>query len=259
MTLLVATFVSTIAAFSLFWLISLKRRDASVVDFLWGPGFALSGWIAYALAEPPQRAGLPVLLVPVTLWALRLGWYMTARHTGEEDARYRVMREAAGADWPMRSLFMVFWLQAVIQWLASSPALTVALGAPQPMDGLPLAVTSLGMLLFAAGFALEIAADAAVRRFKADPANRGKLLTSGLHARIRHPNYLGEIILQAGFALIAFGLTFDPLAVLGPALMIGLIIRLSGVPMLEAQLRTRPGFDAWASQTGALLPRWRQE
>jgi steroid 5-alpha reductase family enzyme len=259
MTLLFATFASTVVAFTLFWLISLKRRDASVVDFWWGPGFALSGWIAYALAEPPQRAALPVLLVPLTLWALRLGWYMTARHTGEEDARYRVMREAAGAGWPMRSLFMVFWLQAVIQWLASSPALTVALGAPRPMDGLPLAVMSLGMFLFAIGLALEIAADSAVRRFKADPANRGKLLTSGLHARIRHPNYLGEIVLQAGFALIAFGLTCNPLALAGPALMIGLLIKLSGVPMLEAELRKRPGFEAWASRTGALLPRRRQE
>jgi steroid 5-alpha reductase family enzyme len=259
MTILIVTFAVTLLAFTLFWFLSLKRRDASVVDFWWGPGFALTGWIAFVLAEAPQRQAMLWLLVPLTLWALRLGWYMTKRHKGVEDARYAVMREAAGAGWPRRSLFVVFWLQAVIQWLASSPALTVALATPRPSDGATMAILAAGLMFFAVGFALEIAADAAVNRFKADPANNGRLLTTGLHARIRHPNYLGEIILQAGFALIAFGFTFNPLAALGPLLMIGLLIKLSGVPMLDEQLRKRPGYDAWAAKTGALFPRLRQE
>ncbi|MGL5115755.1 MAG: DUF1295 domain-containing protein [Beijerinckiaceae bacterium] len=256
MFILLATLIATLAAFSAFWLLSLKKADASVVDFWWGPGFALTGWLAFAMAEPPQRAALLWLLVPLTLWALRLGWYMTSRHAGTEDARYRVMREAAGAGWPLRSLFVVFWLQAVVQWIASSPALTLAMAAPLPMAGATLWLTGFGIVLFLAGFALEIAADAAVARFRIDPANRDRLLTTGLHSRVRHPNYLGEIILQTGFALIAFGLTFNVLAAVGPALMIGLLIKLSGVPMLEVQLKKRPGYDAWKAQTGALWPKF---
>jgi steroid 5-alpha reductase family enzyme len=99
-------------------------------------------------------------------------------------------------------------------------------------------------------------ADNEVERFRADPANRGKLLTTGLHSRIRHPNYLGEIILQWGMGLIAFGGTLNPLAFAGAALMTGLIVKVSGVPLLEEQFRKRPGYEAWAAKAGVFWPKW---
>ena len=178
---------------------------------------------------------------------------MFARRRGEEDARYRAMRERHGAAFPLRSLWLIFWLQALLLWLASSPAL-VAMAAGPPST----AVVVIGLALFAAGFALEVAADRAVARFKADPQNAGRLLTDGLHAFVRHPNYLGEIILQWGLGVMALGASLTPLALVGPALMTGLIGKLSGVPMLEAHLAGRPGFAAWRARTGALLPLMRK-
>jgi steroid 5-alpha reductase family enzyme len=245
--------LATAAAFTLLWALSLRLRDASIVDVWWGPGFVVAAWIAWAAAPAPGLAQ-GALLACVTLWGLRLGVYMLARRHGEEDARYRAMRERHGAAFPLRSLWMVFWLQALILWIASSPALVAMAAENSPSP--PLVIV--GLALFAAGFALEVAADRAVARFKADPLNAGRLLTGGLHGIVRHPNYLGEIILQWGLGIIALGASSNPLALVGPALMTGLIVKLSGVPMLEAHLAGRPGYAEWRARTGALLPPMRK-
>ncbi len=119
---------------------------------------------------------------------------------------------------PLRSLWIVFWLQALILWLASSLAGAGRHGGCRPPA---TALVLAGLVLFAACFALEVSADRAVARFKADPRNSGRLLTTGLHGVIRHPNYLGEIILQWGLGILALGASLNPLALLGPALMTG--------------------------------------
>jgi steroid 5-alpha reductase family enzyme len=246
-----ATILATFAAFTLLWAASLPRRDAGIVDLYWGPGFAVIAWLAWVMS-PTNGLHNTLILAAISAWGVRLGWYMIRRHTGHEDPRYGAMRERYGSGFARTSLWLVFWLQAAIQWLASSPALVAALANPRPMHTL----IWIGAIIFAAGFVLEIGADQAVARHRADPANRGRLLTTGLHARVRHPNYLGEIILQWGMGMIAFGGTLNPLAFIGPILMTGLIIKVSGVPLLEAQFRTRPGYDEWAKHAGALWPKW---
>jgi steroid 5-alpha reductase family enzyme len=260
--ILFSTVVAAFLAFTILWAVSIARSDASIVDFYWGPGFVVIAWLAWLLSNPRLATDL-IIVAPVTLWGLRLGWYMTARHRGVEDARYAAIRKRHGPGFGRRSLWIVFWLQAAIQWVASSPVLTVAaapggLKALQIFSPLGLGAVALGLLAFVAGFAVEVAADRAVARFKADPANRGRLLTTGLRGWVRHPNYLGEIVLQWGLGLIAFGMTLNPLAFIGPALMHGLVVKLSGVPMLEAQLSARGGFADWRARTGALWPRFRR-
>jgi steroid 5-alpha reductase family enzyme len=257
--MLLLTFAATVAAFTLIWAESLRRKDAGIVDFYWGPGFVVIGWLGWFLGPRGGGVGL-IFLAALTLWGLRLGWHMIARHGGVEDPRYAEMRRVHGPSFGQKSLWMVFWLQAVIQWIAASPALTVVATPAAAADAnlaTPLfaLLFGIGLLAFAGGFALEALADRTVRNFRADPANRGRLLTTGLHARVRHPNYLGEIILQWGLGLMAFALTLNLLALVGPALMHGLIVRLSGVPMLEAHLATREGFAAWKARTNALWPR----
>jgi steroid 5-alpha reductase family enzyme len=261
MTMLGATLIASLAAFTLFWAASLKLKDAGIVDFYWGPGFVVIGWLAWALAPGGGWPGL-VVLAAVSLWGVRLGWHMIARHGGVEDPRYGAMRAAHGSSFATKSLWMVFWLQAAIQWAASSPALSVAAtpavaAAASLASPLPALLFALGLALFAGGFLLEAAADRAIRRFQADPANAGKLLTTGLHARVRHPNYLGEIILQWGIGAMALAASGNPLALVGPAMMHALILRLSGVPMLEAHLAARDGFAEWKARTNALWPRLR--
>jgi steroid 5-alpha reductase family enzyme len=260
--ILSATLLVTLAAFTALWVASVRLKDAGIVDFYWGPGFAVIGWLAWWMSGSGWRGDIAFLAL-LTLWAIRLGWHMMARHGGTEDARYAAMRAHHGEDFTRKSLWMVFWLQAVIQWVAASPVLALMLTDPatkMAYAGMPATalLTALGAALFVSGFGLEVAADRAISRFKADPAHRGRLLTTGLHARVRHPNYLGEIVLQWGLGLMAFGLTLNPLALAGPALMHGLIVKLSGVPMLEAQLATRPDFAEWQARTNALWPRFRR-
>jgi steroid 5-alpha reductase family enzyme len=259
MDTLFATLLITLAAFTLVWALSLRLKDAGIVDFYWGPGFVVIAWLAWWMSGA-RWGGDMLLLAPLTLWALRLGWHMTARHGGTEDPRYAAMRARHGAAFPSRSLWMVFWLQAVIQWLASSPALTLLLTDPSVKNlnaasGPAVLLAGTGLLAFCVGFGLQVVADGAINRFRANPANRGKLLTTGLHGFVRHPNYLGEITLQWGLGLVAFALTHNPLAFLGPALMHVLILKLSGVPMLEALFETRPGYAEWKARTNALWPR----
>jgi steroid 5-alpha reductase family enzyme len=249
-SVLAATLLITLVAFTLLWTFSLRLKDAGIVDFYWGPGFAVIAWIAW-LTSPEAIPLTNIVLAAITLWGARLGWHMLQRHDGQEDARYRAMREHHGAAFGGRSLWMVFWLQAVIQWLASSPALVAFLSTPRPV--MPL--IALGAVLFALGLAIEVQADRELTAFRKFRKDRGVLMDRGLRAWIRYPNYLGEIILQAGVGLMAFGLTLNPLAFVGPLLMAFLIVRVSGVAMLDAQLKDRPGFAEWQQSTGALWPK----
>jgi steroid 5-alpha reductase family enzyme len=161
------------------------------------------------------------------------------------------MREKGGPNWPMASFWWVFMLQAIVMWLVATP-LHVAL-ATREEAAFPLFVW-LGALLFAAGFTIETIADNAIARFRADPANAGKLLTTGLFAWSRHPNYFGEATVWWGLGLIAFGISGGWLALVGPLLLHVLLVKVSGVPILSEYLSSRPGYSDYAARTSAFIP-----
>lgn len=251
---LVATATATIALFTLVWALHVKMRDAGVVDFFWGVGFALNAWLAIWLRGEASILTLAVAAL-VTLWAARLTVHMVwrHRHMGGEDARYAAMRAAGGPGWWWRSLFTLYWLQAVVLWTLAAPLHALALGpAAEP----PLLLVVLGLALFAAGLAVETVADRQLWRFKADPRNRGRLMTEGLFAWSRHPNYFGETVLWWGIGLLALAGSGQWWALAGPALLTFLLLKVSGVGMLDAHLaRTKPGYEAWAARTPAFVPR----
>jgi steroid 5-alpha reductase family enzyme len=189
----------------------------------------------------------------VTVWAIRLAVYIGVRNAGAgEDFRYRRWRDQAGRSFWWISFFKVFLLQAVVLWVASSPVLLAqSTGPSSKLSSLDL----IGVTLFAAGFLFEVVADWQLARFKRDPANKGRILQTGLWSRSRHPNYFGEALLWWGIGLLAFpagGWT----ALLGPALMTFLLMKVSGVTMLDAALvDRRPGYDAYIRSTPAFFPR----
>jgi steroid 5-alpha reductase family enzyme len=242
----------TLAVFAGLWVLSLRKSDCGVVDLYWSWGFAVIAWMGLgSLAAPAPAqwafAGL------VTLWAARLGVHLALRHqhaTGE-DARYRAMREAHGPGWERRSFWMVFMLQAVVLWIVASPVHVAMTSAPAP---LPPWLAAASIVLFATGLIVETVADAALLRFRRNPENRGRLLTSGLFAWSRHPNYFGESVLWCGLGLGSFGVSGSWLAFLAPVLLTLLLLKVSGVPLLEEQLRSRPGFADYAARTSAFIP-----
>jgi steroid 5-alpha reductase family enzyme len=240
------------AAFSLLWMVSLPLRNASIVDIFWGIGFVVLGWYYVAtVSEHPTVRGIVVYSL-VTVWGLRLALYILIRNAGAgEDFRYRKWRDEAGSSFWWISLPKVFLLQAVVLWIVSSPLLMAQLDISDPTFG-PLDLLGLGLWLV--GFLFEAIADLQLARFKRDPDNAGQVMRSGLWSLSRHPNYFGEAVLWWGIGLLALpagGL----LAFVGPLMITFLLLRISGVVMLDAALsERRPGYADYIRTTPAFLP-----
>ncbi len=239
------------AAFSILWLVSLAVADASIVDIFWGPGFVLVGWTYFGVSEPRAVVGLLVCVL-VTIWGLRLAVHIGVRNAGRgEDFRYRQWREASGRAFWWVSFLKVFMLQALVLWVASSPLLVAQSGSA---EGWKILVLAVGLLFWMIGFGFETLADWQLMRFKADPANRGRVLDSGLWSLSRHPNYFGEAVLWWGIGLIAASVG-GALALLGPFFLTFTLLRVSGVALLDRELVTRrPGYEAYIRSTPAFFP-----
>jgi len=237
----------------LLWLVSVRRRDASIVDPFWGPGFAAVAWTSVAAAGPSPRGLLLAALA--TLWGARLGLYLAWRrrvHAPGEDRRYAAMRAAHGGRFWWVSLFTVFLLQAALMWLVSLPLQAgAALGRGVPLGPPELA----GTLLFLAGLGFEGVADAQLARFLADPGSRGRVMDRGLWGWSRHPNYFGDFLVWWGLGLVALGAgAWWSLA--GPLVMSVLLMRVSGVALLESTIGSRrPGYAEYVRRTSAFFPR----
>lgn len=236
------------------WAISVPRRDVSLVDRVWGLAFVVAA-VTYALLGDGAGPRTALVLVLVGVWGLRLSGYITARNWGdEEDPRYQAMRERDPQTFPVASLWRVFWLQAGLAWVVSLPLLA-ALTRPQPeqltwLDGLALVV-------WVVGFVFEAGGDWQLSRFLADPSNRGKVLDTGLWRYTRHPNYFGDTVVwwAYGLAALAVGAWW---ALLGPALMTYLIVKVSGVALTERSMSSsgsrREGHDEYVRRTNAFIP-----
>lgn len=236
-------------AMTLLWLLSLPLKDASIVDPFWAPGFLLVTAV-YAWGAGATTARAWLVLALVALWAVRLGSHLLRRNLRSgEDPRYASMRKEHGDRFWWVSLFIVFWLQAVLLWIISAPLL-VAVTSPEPLG--PWAVT--GTLVFLLGWGMEALADRQLRAFKADPANRGKVLDRGLWRYSRHPNYFGNAVLWWGLWLVAVG-AGGAWTVFGPVIMTFLLLKVSGVALLEKDIsERRPGYQEYVRRTSAFVP-----
>lgn len=234
------------------WLISLHYKDASLVDRVWGLLFMAGAWAAvfYAGFQAPRTA---LLLVLVSVWAIRLSVYLSWRNWGAgEDYRYREMRDRRPELFAVWSLVWVFGLQAVLAFFVALP-LTIAIAHPgqAPLGWLD----ALGVALFIIGFGFETIGDGQLARFKAQPANKGKVMDRGLWRYTRHPNYFGETMLWWGMFLVAAGTPWGIYTVLSPVVMTALIIKVSGVAMLERTItERRPDYRAYIERTSAFIP-----
>jgi steroid 5-alpha reductase family enzyme len=234
------------------WLLSLKLRDGSVADVGWGLGFVLLTTL-YALRSPVLSPRSWLVVVLVTLWGVRLSLHIARRNRGKgEDPRYQAMRAAQGPAFWWRSLVTVFWLQAAILWVVAMPIL-VAVRAARPA-GLTI-LDALGALIVAIGFGFEAVGDYQLDRFKADPSSRGQVLERGLWRYTRHPNYFGDATLWWGVYVIAAATPNGWLTLPGPALMTYLLMRVSGVRLLESGLKaSKPGYHAYIRRTPSFFP-----
>jgi steroid 5-alpha reductase family enzyme len=231
------------------WLVSLAKADVSIVDSVWGLLILLAGSV-YAVMLPETGPRAPWVLSLAALWAARLSGYITWRNWGEaEDRRYQDIRARNQPHFAVKSLYLVFILQAVLAAIVSLPLLA-ALAGTRP----PWWLDAVGIAVVVSGLAFETAGDWQLARFKGDPANRGKVMDTGLWRYTRHPNYFGEFCVWWGFFLIALA-AGGWWAVASPLLMSVLLLKVSGVTLLEKDLtERRPAYRDYIARTNAFFP-----
>ena len=247
-----------VVLFSILWAVSVRLENSSIVDVAWGPGILAIG-LTYYLTGPAfyfasadgfvLRPHLTLALA--ALWAVRLASHLYARmRVLGEDFRYVGWRDRYEGHWWWISFFKVFLLQAVLAWVVSLPLyFAIVSMSPRPLTFLDY----VGIVVFAAGLVIESAADEHLRRFRADRANRGKVLDTGLWRYTRHPNYFGESLVWWGFGLICLATGGLP-GLLGPLVMTYLLVYVSGVALLESTLIEKKGYIQYAGRTPAFLP-----
>ena len=234
------------------WLLSLAIKNASIVDIVWGLGFAITSWVL-ALAIDGDSTRQILLAFMVGLWGVRLGSYLAKRNLGHgEDWRYKAMRKKKGARFGLISLVTVFGLQGALMFIVSLP---VMFGNSDSTPGVgPIAVV--GIMVWAVGFLFEAVGDWQLARFKRDSSNAGKVMQSGLWSLTRHPNYFGNALLWWGIGIVGAETGSGIIGFIGPVVMTFFLLKVSGVPMLERSLnKRREGYAEYAARTSMFIPR----
>jgi steroid 5-alpha reductase family enzyme len=232
------------------WLASLVQHDVSLVDRVWSLIVAAPA-AAYAWALPPgTNPRFTVMAVLLILWALRLATYVTWRNWGHgEDRRYRAIRARNEPNFPLKSIYLIFVLQAVLAWLVSAPFLAALDGRA----GWSLLDTA-GVFVAVIGLAFEAIGDQQLAWFKRDPGHRGQVMDRGLWRYTRHPNYFGECCVWWGFFLLALPVG-GWWSMVSPLVMTGLLLKVSGVTLLEKDIgERRPQYRDYIRRTNAFFP-----
>ncbi len=234
------------------WIISIVIKNVSIVDLFWGFGFVVAAGFYYLKTGGPDP-GKNLVMVLVAIWGLRLSVYLTWRNAGKgEDFRYRQFRKNYGENryWWI-SFFQTFLLQGMLMWLISAPLL----GAQYYSEGRALGFPDyFAVALWLTGFIFEAGGDWQLAVFRGNPSNKGKVLDTGFWRYTRHPNYFGDSAVWWGFGLLCLNAgSYVP--ALGSLLMTALIIKVSGVALLEKSLKEqKPEYREYIRKTSAFLP-----
>jgi len=252
--LLATNFGVAIGAVLLLWLISIPLRDVSIIDMFFAAVLFAITAVSFVMGNG-IAARKQLLLILVGLWAVRITVHLIKRNWGHgEDPRYTKLRRWTSDDksFIWLSLRKVFLLQGVVIWFVSLPVQVAAAFTTPLTLGWP---AWLGAGLWAVGFFFESVADLQLTQFRADPANKGTVLRTGLWKYSRHPNYFGELCVWWGLFLVACDNLIGLLTVIGPILYTFLIINVTGQRTLDKKLaREKPGYAAYMESTSGLLP-----
>lgn len=234
------------------WLVSLKLENVTVVDSLWAVGFMLIAWSSLMLGPGGTLRSL-LLVLMTTAWGLRLSGYLSWRNWGKgEDPRYGAWRARHGEQFGKLSLYKVFLLQAVFLWVI---ALSLQYGI---LGSVPPGITwldALGIVIWIIGFGFEAIGDYQLARFKADPANKGRVMDKGLWAYTRHPNYFGEAMVWWGVALIVLSVPGSWWTLISPIIITAVLLKMTGVTLTEKHLvDKKPQYRDYMQRTSSFIP-----
>lgn len=235
---------------SLWFLLSLRLRRNDIADVAWGIGFIFLALVGQFSASSVSDRGILVLVL-VAVWGLRLSLHIGLRNRGKvEDPRYRNWRNEWGSHAAVRAYFQIFLLQGFLAVVILTPVTYIQASRSYDFGWRDI----LGMAFWLAGFAFEFIGDFQLARFKRNPRNHGRIITSGLWKYTRHPNYFGEVILWWGLWLIACSVPGGWMTVPGPITITVLILFVSGIPLLEKRYEEHEEFREYRKRTSAFLP-----
>jgi len=239
---------------TLLWLISLRLQNSSIIDPFWSLLFLIAAVIYYDSSKNGFAERKILLLVLLLLWGIRLAGYLLWRSWGKpEDFRYQKWRAEAGSRWWWQSYFKVFVLQGILAWIISIPLLAAQHNSDS--SAWPI-LDSVAVLVWSIGFFFEAVGDLQLARFRANVENKGKVLNTGLWRYTRHPNYFGEALIWWGYYLLALA-AGGFWTIYAPFIMTGLLLRVSGVALLEKTLvDAKPQYRQYIQTTSAFIPRF---
>ena len=250
-TLFINALIIIVTLLTLLWIISVFIKNVSIIDLFWGIGFVIIN-AYYFYNSGPLHLRKIILLVLVSIWGLRLTVHLCIRNLGKaEDFRYQEFRKQFG---PKRywwfSFFQVFLLQGALIVIVSLPLLGVQTQtSTNELNGLDY----IAVLVWLVGILFETIGDYQLSKFKKDPSNKGKVLNSGLWRYTRHPNYFGDAAVWWSFGLFSLA-SGGYWHILGSVLMTYLIIKVSGVALLEKTLKSKPKYEDYIKKTSAFFP-----
>ncbi len=237
---------------SMLYVLSLIFKNNGIADIGYGGAFiVLIAAGLYAVNYLPMQAVLLVALV--YLWGARLGIRIYNKNRNKpEDFRYKAWRDAWGKSFPLRSYFQIYLLQGLTAFLIALP---VTLSIVYPAAQESTKIFHAGVAIWIIGFIFEVIGDMQLDNFMKNSSNRGKIMMSGLWRYTRHPNYFGESVMWWGMATAAAGLTAYPvIGFVSPILITFLLLRVSGVPLLEKRWEGKPEWEAYKAQTSVFFP-----
>lgn len=241
-----------IGMMTLLWLISIAVKNVSIVDIFWGFGYVLAASVYFYLADGNSIRKITVMTL-TAIWGLRLTAYLAWRNIGKgEDYRYQEFRKNYGEKryWWV-SFFQTFLLQGILMWLISAPLLAAMYYGNEISLNL---LDYLAIIVWIVGIVFEAGGDFQLANFKSNPQNKGKVLRTGFWKYTRHPNYFGDSAVWWAFGLFSIAVS-SYLPVLGSILMTALIIKVSGVVLLEKSLKDKkPEYKEYIEKTSAFLP-----
>jgi steroid 5-alpha reductase family enzyme len=245
-----SSLVAVIGYMTIWFILSLIKKRNDVADVAWGPGFVVIAFTSLIMAGNYSLRAL-ITSAMVVIWGIRLAVHIGSRHSGKpEDARYAKWRQEWGRNVVWRSFFQVFMLQGVLLTIVAMPVIMINSGQPSTLTGLDI----LGICIWFLGFTFETVSDGQLGRFLKIAANKGKIMTSGLWKYSRHPNYFGEVTLWWGIYIIALSVPYGWVSIMGPLTITFLILKVSGIPMLEEGFRDNPDFQQYRQRTSPFIP-----
>jgi steroid 5-alpha reductase family enzyme len=248
----IQAFLVIMILMTILWVISIIIKNVSIVDLFWGFGFVLTAGFYFIKTDGFEPRKI-LLMILVTIWGIRLSAYLVRRNLGKgEDFRYKKFRKDYGEKryWWI-SFFQTFLLQGILMWLISAPLLGAQYyGQTNPLNILDF----ISIAFWIIGFSFETIGDYQLELFKADPLNKGKVLDKGLWRYTRHPNYFGDSSVWWGYGFLCLA-SGSYLPILGSILMTALIIKVSGVALLEKNLTAqKPQYKEYIEKTSPFIP-----